>query len=82
VVAWTQKRFPPVQFAGILRRVETMPDSNDVLPTARRADGDGECLVSGIKLINQDGLALASAWLRLRANVHLWRTMKLYRMIT
>ena len=48
----------PVPSAGILRWAETMPDtgSNDVLPTVRRADGDVEWLVSGIKLIelNQD----------------------------
>ena len=36
--------------AGTLRRAEIMPDSDDVLPTVRRADGGVECLISGIKM--------------------------------
>ena len=42
------KTLSPVPSACILHRAETMPDSNDVPPTVRRADGDVECVVSGI----------------------------------
>jgi hypothetical protein len=40
----------PVSSVGIPRGVETMPDSNYVLPMVRCADGDVECLVLGIKM--------------------------------
>ena len=42
------KTLSPVPSACILHRAETMPDSNDVPPTVRRADRDVECVVSGI----------------------------------
>ena len=41
------KALSPVPSAYVLQRAETMPDSNDVPPTVRRADGDVECVVSG-----------------------------------